>query len=377
MLTSSKLRCLVNIPVSRYDAEGEVWRATNVFDKDFSATSHASEYGLALGTHLWTIHNDTKSCSSNGTYSAWLTLTGCSEEEFTCGDGSCLEMAQRCDGRRQCTGGADEQGCTLVSPATGYDMFLTPPPIPPSDTLRVNMTLDIIDIVNIDQVKGLFYTLISVRTLWFDSELIYINLKEESQRNVLNEESKLLWSPSIVYAPVENTEKIKAMQDFTSWKVVATNTSDYTLMEETETMNGFKYSGSTNRQDLTIQNSIEWICHFDLFWYPFDTQSCSLKFYIQQDYADLHPDMIVYSGPMQLTQFNIKNFTICSALVRDRRGVEATVIFGRPLVSNMLTVFIPTLILLCISHIANEFDKEYLDMVIGVNLTVLLVLASL
>ena len=109
-------------------------------------------------------------------------------------------------------------------------------------------------------------------------------------------------------------------------------------------------------------------------WYPFDTQTCTLKFYIQQAF---HPLSFIYSGPMELVQFNIKSYSICPGMVRDRNGVVAFMVFGRPLISNILTVFIPTLILLIISHVANMFDRDYIDMVIGVNLTVLLVLASL
>ena len=67
----------------RYDEDEEVWVAKHSqyearqAEKVFSATSHASKESLLLGTSLWTIHNDTKACSPNGTYSAWLTMTAC------------------------------------------------------------------------------------------------------------------------------------------------------------------------------------------------------------------------------------------------------------------------------------------------------------
>ena len=61
----------------------------------------------------------------------------------------------------------------------------------------------------------------------------------------------------------------------------------------------------------------------------------------------------------------------------NRERVDIEISLGRPLIANILTVFIPTIILLVISHLANVFDQEYLDMVIMVNLTVLLVLATL
>ena len=45
--------------------------------------------------------------------------------------------------------------------------------------------------------------------------------------------------------------------------------------------------------------------------------------------------------------------------------------------NNLLTVFIPTTLLLLISFIARAFAEDYMDMVVQVNLTILLVLATM
>ena len=68
---------------------------------------------------------------------------------------------------------------------------------------------------------------------------------------------------------------------------------------------------------------------------------------------------------------------MCRALIGQKEGVEVSVSLGRPILSNVMTVFIPTAILLLISHITKIFDKHYVDMVMEVNLTVLLVLSTL
>ena len=96
--------------------------------------------------------------------------------------------------------------------------------------------------------------------------------------------------------------------------------------------------------------------------------------------AELHlaaANTLHYSGPTKLLEFDIMSHIICSVEVMGKPGAVASIMFGRPLISNILTVFIPTFILLVISHQVNRFDRNYVDMVIGVNLTVLLVLASL
>ena len=53
------------------------------------------------------------------------------------------------------------------------------------------------------------------------------------------------------------------------------------------------------------------------------------------------------------------------------------VTLGRPLISNILTIFIPTILLVMISHVSKVFEEDHLDMVVMVSLTVILVQAQL
>ena len=44
-----------------------------------------------------------------------LSITGCSEDEFTCNDGSCVDMETRCDRKANCQDISDEKNCKIVS----------------------------------------------------------------------------------------------------------------------------------------------------------------------------------------------------------------------------------------------------------------------
>ena len=58
-----------------------------------------------------------------------LSLTRCSDDEFTCTDGACVPSTKRCDLRDHCSDGSDEDGChNIVTPA-GYRPNLPPPPV--------------------------------------------------------------------------------------------------------------------------------------------------------------------------------------------------------------------------------------------------------
>ena len=61
----------------------------------------------------------------------------------------------------------------------------------------------------------------------------------------------------------------------------------------------------------------------------------------------------------------------------DMDAIVVEVTLGRPLVNNVLTVFVPTILLVLISFTARFFSEDYIDMVIQVNLTILLVLATM
>ena len=166
--------------------------------------------------------------------------------------------------------------------------------------------------------------------------------------------------------------------DRKSYYIVRNAANSFQPSDKTDMENAFMYSGSENKLRLRKEFTVLWICHYQLTWYPFDSQTCTMEFLSQYvDLVDLNPQSITYSGPEYLTQYVVKSYRMCRAMVGLEEGVVVNVTFGRPLVSNILTVFIPTLILLVINHMSKIYDEAYLDMVIMVNLTVLLVLATL
>ena len=56
---------------------------------------------------------------------------------------------------------------------------------------------------------------------------------------------------------------------------------------------------------------------------------------------------------------------------------QVSVILGRGLLAISLTTYIPTLMLIIISHVTNFFKPSYFEAAVTVNLTTLLVLATL
>ena len=102
-----------------------------------------------------------------------------------------------------------------------------------------------------------------------------------------------------------------------------------------------------------------------------------MQFRIQSDFIDFVPLNVTYSGPKSLHQHHVQDVMICSATIEGDQGIIVEIILGRPIFASFLTTTLPTIMLIIISQLATSFSGEYLDMVIQVNLTVLLVLATL
>ena len=114
-----------------------------------------------------------------------------------------------------------------------------------------------------------------------------------------------------------------------------------------------------------------------MFWYPFDTQMCPIDYYLPVSSAVLLPYNMSYIGPKELAEYYVHNIETCLSVIKGKSGVKVNIILGRRIMSNVLTVFLPTIILIIISHSANHFQENNIDIVISVDLTVLLVLATL
>ena len=87
----------------QYDDTKGQWVLTDAW-YNVTATSEATLESYLLGKHNWTVTGDDKRCFKDQTYTRQMRLTGCDQNgEFTCDDGQCVRMEQRCDQVAQCT----------------------------------------------------------------------------------------------------------------------------------------------------------------------------------------------------------------------------------------------------------------------------------
>ena len=128
------------------------------------------------------------------------------------------------------------------------------------------------------------------------------------------------------------------------------------------------YKGSENSILYTRSYSISSLCDYDLALYPFDTQTCQILLNLpvfEQTLVRLVSKRITMEGKTELLKYDVKEW-----LMEDTKsGSIIKIIFGRKIMSQLLTTYLPTVLLVLIIHSTNYYRDFFFEAVVTVNLT--------
>ena len=262
-----------------YDPTQKIWSLeTNSITSSVSASTEASHISYALGKHSWLIRNDSYECSRGEPYQLELKLTGCNLGEFTCDDGQCIGMTQRCDQVFDCSDESDEVNCKILVLKKSYRKS-SPPVLAiwrrherqvfPA-TIRVNITL--LDIASIRERDNEIDIKFMAEFEWFEPRAKYHNLKEKMTENPLElEDIKSLWTPKLVYRNNKNNDDtIDAALENSQVYVQRRGgfvESPLSSMDEIEI-----FEGEENPLTMIQSYTKDFKCVYDMATFPFDTQ---------------------------------------------------------------------------------------------------------
>ena len=330
-----------------------------------------------FGKKTWLVSN--YECNQGEDTKLQLLISSCNDDQFTCNDGTCIHLQKRCDKKLDCKDLSDERECKIV--ALDEERYLkddTPPPLKPGDKQEVTLSLEIQNILNIREVQKIISLKFKLEQIWMDARLQYYNLKEDEELNTLMaSEKQEIWVPSILFS---NTR-----QDF------ASKNDEQTFAKVIRSKNGSLISSETNEDILVYKGSeneirmyriyeIDFLCDYQMHYYPFDVQLCTMDLIIDGNTAkfiDLLPGNLTYSGSVDMAQYYIMSHDIFTSEIKGKNGVKVSITLGRRLLGTILTVYTPTVLLNIIGHASNYFKDFFFEAVVTVNLTCMLVLVTL
>ena len=206
---------------------------------------------------------------------------------------------------------------------------------------------------------------------WYDSNVIWINLKEKKNLNVLSkEEIGQLWMPQMMF---ENADSIKPLiLDDSALLSVNKESKGEVLQYPDEINDQMYFNSSENPLEYERKYQLKLYCDFDFLWFPFDTQECGIKlklFDAQSADVSLEPGSINFTGEQNLLQFKVIGWKIS----KNKDGmVEARMTFQRDYTNHFATTFLPSLCILMIAQCTLYFKSEHFKTSIPVTLTSML-----
>ena len=150
-----------------------------------------------------------------------------------------------------------------------------------------------------------------------------------------------------------------------------------------ELHNYFHFLGHENPLRMQREYAIDFLCDFELAWYPFDEQVCPIVIDLsglEDNMIELVPGYVKYYGDVDLSEYFVKDTELISYSRMidnvEKFGVMCQVTLGRKLMSTMMKTYVPSILLVIISYTTSFLTRDLFETVIAVNLTVMLVLGK-
>ena len=269
---------------------------------NFTAKSTINYESHAFGRHTWMIDKDVCNGGKGG-YETDLKLTFCSEEEFTCRDGACVGMDQRCDRIPNCRDESDETDCHTVIFDHGYRKDISPihPILDLRDVkaslfpsrskvnttqivmnkaivpLKVRVDISKVKVVSMDMEEAQHYITFQFKIAlsWRDQRLTFHNLKHDESLNALNSnETDHVWLPLLIYDNTDDKDTTRLGLEWEQWFTLIEvqregnfTRSGYDQVDEAEV-----FAGSENTLRMKQIYKRKFQCQYMLSQYPFDSQ---------------------------------------------------------------------------------------------------------
>ena len=390
------------------DSSGQ-WTLTDA-ESSVNAVSRASWLSYTLGKHTWTVTGDVFKCHEGQPYETLLKMSGCIEGEFTCDDGQCVTMQQRCNQIPNCRDKSDEVDCKLLILENNYNKKV--PPIISTggddfDPTLVEISIDLLKIVDMEETYHKISFQFQITMEWRENDrVVFHNLKQDASLNALSDDNiNQLWLPRVIYDNTDQKQqtRVGAMWEWTTLVSVHREgnftRSDIDMLDEIEI-----FKGEDNSLSMEQVYTWEFQCKYHLHYYPFDTQVqsdilksdklllqvCTIEMTI--GHGDLETVMLLpYKINMRLSPGNdpeqdpvdLPLFMIVGWKLTQRNmdcpeeGIRMVAVLRRKPWREVMTTYLPTILLMIATYITTFFKPEFFEAAVGVNMTTMLMMTTI
>ena len=137
-----------------------------------------------------------------------IKATTCLDGEYTCDDGHCVPIDQRCDQTPNCADGSDESHCKMLSIQDSYNKKIPPFRLAGGGKIvpiEISVSISILEFLKISEVDHEYRLKFTFVMEWNDHRLNYYNLKTRMSANAFTaEEVNKMWIPHLVFSNNED-----------------------------------------------------------------------------------------------------------------------------------------------------------------------------
>ncbi|XP_071547976.1 uncharacterized protein [Panulirus ornatus] len=345
----------------------------NLFDSEESqvvAKLPPAPSGLyPIGTHHWQLMRPVCDHPVGSTITTGLST--CEDDQFMCSNGDCISRLSRCDTLDDCVDQSDEEDCGTITIPENYRRHKLPKNNTKGQPLLLVAHIEVLRFVQIKDTQNAVSIEFYTHLYWQDFRITYRNLHRKTSA-ITKDEMERLWRPILEFSNVMSGQA-KFLKAF----MTVDKKGEALPPDINQAKMDWVYPSSSGLLHLSSHYTGRFVCVFNMFYYPFDTQRCLLAMHPAatiRDFVGFANISVAYRGEEILASYTVGGFRVH---MTSDSTMKVEFLLTRQPMTTVMSVFIPTMMLVAIGYSTLHLDLALMQVRLPVSLTTLLVLYTL